>query len=83
MLLLEAEAPTCRGYLHEVNTPFRFSVDEDIADAPGDAGGRIFDFSEATPHDSIGDPSRVKTKKKAGIAKLIRSGTYAVPRPTE
>jgi hypothetical protein len=53
MLLLEAETPTCRGYLHEVNTPFRFSVEEDIGDAPGDVGGRIFDSSEVAPHESI------------------------------
>ena len=39
------------GELHH----FGYGVDEDIADAHGDIGGRIFDFIEVTPHESIGD----------------------------
>jgi len=81
MLLLEAETPNGRGYLHEVNTPFGYSVDEDIANSHGDIAGPIFGFLEVTPHASISDPSQSRNEQKAGIARLIRLGTRAVPRP--
>ena len=86
MLLLEPETPTYRGYLHEVNTHLDhldISVDEDIANAHGDIGGRILDFLEITLMSAWAILSRVKTNKKAGIESLIRLGTCPVPRPKE